>query len=94
MRKIFQAARDADILEAIKALPNGFNTVVGENSSAKFSASLIHGICLARAYIRQAPILLMDEPAESLDMVSDRRLIKQLASRKGKQTIVMVSHRP
>ena len=92
--EIIQAARNADILDSIQALPNGFKTVVGENSSAKFSASLIHGICLARAYIRQAPILLMDEPAESLDMVSDRRLIKQLASRKGKQTIVMVSHRP
>ncbi len=91
---IVQAAREADILDAIEALPDGFNAVVGENSSAKLSASLVHGICLARAYIRNAPILLMDEPAESLDMVSDRRLIKQLSERKGKQTIVMVTHRP
>ncbi len=81
-------------MDAIEALPDGFNAVVGENSSAKLSASLVHGICLARAYIRNAPILLMDEPAESLDMVSDRRLIKQLSERKGKQTIVMVTHRP
>ena len=91
---IFNAAREADVLEAIMALPKGFNTVVGELSSAKLSASLVHGVCLARAYIRKAPILLMDEPAESLDMVSDRRLIKQLTERKGKQTIIMVSHRP
>lgn len=92
--EIVQAAREADVLDAIELLPDGFNTVVGENSSAKLSASLVHGICLARAYIRHAPILLMDEPAESLDMVSDRRLIKQLSERKGKQTIVMVTHRP
>ncbi|MDW3095557.1 MAG: peptidase domain-containing ABC transporter [Gammaproteobacteria bacterium] len=92
--EIVQAAREADVLDTIEALPDGFNTVVGENSSAKLSASLVHGICLARAYIRHAPILLMDEPAESLDMVSDRRLIKQLSERKGKQTIVMVTHRP
>lgn len=91
---IFNAAREADVLETIMALPKGFNTVVGELGSAKLSASLVHGICLARAYIREAPILLMDEPAESLDMVSDRQLIKQLIARKGKQTIVMVSHRP
>ncbi|MFK8028576.1 MAG: peptidase domain-containing ABC transporter [Gammaproteobacteria bacterium] len=92
--EIVDAAKEADILESIKALPDGFNTNVGESSSAKLSASLVHGICLARAYIRKAPILLMDEPAESLDMVSDRRLIRQLMERKGKQTIVMVSHRP
>ena len=92
--EIVEAAKEADILDFIEALPDGFNTYVGESSSAKLSASLVHGICLARAYVRKAPILLLDEPAESLDMVSDRRLIKQLTERKGKQTIVMVSHRP
>ncbi|MFK7795097.1 MAG: peptidase domain-containing ABC transporter [Gammaproteobacteria bacterium] len=92
--EIVEVAREANILDAIEGLPEGFNTHVGEYSSAKLSASVVHGICLARAYIRHAPILLMDEPAESLDMVSDRRLIKQLADRKGKQTIIMVSHRP
>jgi ATP-binding cassette subfamily C protein/ATP-binding cassette subfamily C protein LapB len=92
--EIVEAVREANILDAIEELPDRFNTHVGEYSSAKLSASLVHGICLARAYIRNAPILLMDEPAESLDMVSDRRLIKQLSDRKGKQTIIMVSHRP
>lgn len=92
--EIIEAACAADILDAIEAMPKGFNTLVGETSSVKFSASLIHGICLARAYIRQAPILLLDEPSDSLDMVSDRRLIKQLSERKGKQSIIMVSHRP
>jgi ATP-binding cassette subfamily C protein/ATP-binding cassette subfamily C protein LapB len=92
--EIIEAAREANVLDMIEALSDGFDTNVGESSSAKLSASLVHGICLARAYIRQAPILLMDEPAESLDMVSDKRLIKQLIERKGKQTILMVSHRP
>ena len=92
--EIVAAARDADILDSIEQMPKGFATQVGETSSIKLSTSLIHGICLARAYIRQAPILLMDEPSDSLDMVSDRRLIKQLTERKGKQTIIMVSHRP
>lgn len=91
---IIEAAREASILDAISALPNGFNTVVGESNSAKLTASLVHGICLARAYIRHAPILLMDEPAESLDIFSDRKLVKMLSERKGKQTIIMVSHRP
>tara|TARA_R110002049_G_scaffold225521_1_gene397492 strand:- start:103210 stop:105396 length:2187 start_codon:yes stop_codon:yes gene_type:complete len=91
---IVVAAREANILDAIEMLPDGFNTYVGDNSSAKLPASLVHGICLARAYIRNAPILLLDEPAESLDMLSDSRLIKQLSDRKGKQTIIMVSHRP
>lgn len=91
---IVQAANEADIHEAIKKLPHGFNTVVGESNVAKLSTSLIHGICLARAYIRKAPILLMDEPADSLDMISDRKLINQISSRKGSQTIIMVSHRP
>ena len=92
--ELIEAAQEASILDAIEELPDGFNTIVGESNSAKLSASLVHGICLARAYIRHAPILLLDEPAESLDMISDRKLIKQLSERKGKQTIVMVSHRP
>ncbi len=92
--EIIAAATEASIIDAIKELPNGFDTVVGESNSAKLSASLVHGICLARAYIRHAPILLLDEPAESLDLASDRKLIKQLQERKGKQTIIMVSHRP
>ncbi len=93
-QEIIHAAGEAGILQAIEQLPEGFNTVVGETNSAKLSASLIHGICLARAYVRHAPILLLDEPAESLDMLSDKRLIEQLSARKGKQTIIMVSHRP
>lgn len=91
---IVQAVTEADIYESILKLPQGFNTVVGESNVAKLSTGLIHGICLARAYIRRAPILLMDEPADSLDMISDRKLIKQITSRKGSQTIIMVSHRP
>lgn len=91
---IVKAVKEADIYESIQNLPQGFDTVVGERNVAKLSVSLIHGICLARAYIRKAPILLMDEPADSLDMLSDRKLINQIKSRKGSQTIIMVSHRP
>lgn len=86
------SARQAGIYDAIQALPRGFDTLVGDSSTQRLSNSLIHGICLARAYIRRAPILLMDEPSESLDMVTSQKLVKQLTKLKGKQTIIMVSH--
>ena len=54
----------------------------------------MHGLCLARAFARPAPILLLDEPGASLDWESDTVLIEQLLKVRGERTIILVSHRP
>ncbi|MCH9674769.1 MAG: peptidase domain-containing ABC transporter [Gammaproteobacteria bacterium] len=88
------AAREAGVLDDINALSDGFNTRVGDNTTQQLPSGLLHGLCLARAYVHRAPVLLMDEPGASLDQESDSALIAQFARMRGTRTIVMVSHRP
>ncbi len=88
------AARQAGIYTAIQRLPKGFNTLVGDHNTARLPSGLIHGICIARSYLRQAPIFLLDEPGTSLDTVTDHNLINHLMNTRGNQTVLMVSHRP
>ena len=87
-------AKQAGIYIAIMRLPNGFNTLVGDQTTSRLPSGLVHGICLARAYLRQAPIFLLDEPGTSLDTVTDLNLIEHLNKTRGNQTVLMVSHRP
>ena len=88
------AARQAGILSSIMRLPDGFNTLVGDHTTSRLPSGLVHGVCLARAYLRQAPIFLLDEPGTSLDTVTDLNLIEHLKQTRGNQTVMMVSHRP
>ena len=49
---------------------------------------------IARALVRESPVLLLDEPATSLDEVGDRSLMELLERLRGRSTVLMVSHRP
>ena len=91
---ITAAAKQAGILEQVKALPRGFNTWVGDNTTDTLPSGLIRGICLARAFVNHSPIILLDEPGCSLDMESDEMFMSQLKKLKGTATIIMISHRP
>lgn len=88
------AARDAGVLEDILALPQGFDTRVGDNTTGRLPPGFIQGIVLARALLRPAPLLLLDEPGASLDRSSDERLIQRLKMLRGRRTVIIVSHRP
>lgn len=89
-----RAAEQAGILEAIRSLPDGFGTHIGDNATDRLPSGLIHGLCLARAFVRPAPIVLLDEPGASLDRESDLVLMQQLKRLRGKHTVIMISHRP
>ena len=93
-KELIKAADQAGILSALNKLPKGFETLVGDNTTSRLPSGLVNGICLARSYIRQAPIFLMDEPGSSLDKVTDQNLMDHLEKMRGKQTVLMVSHRP
>ncbi len=88
------AANEAGVLDDILALPEGFNTRIGDNTDDHFPPGFLRALSMARAFVNPAQILLLDEPGASLDDESDQRLIKQLHTLKGKRTIIMVSHRP
>ncbi|MCB1742523.1 MAG: peptidase domain-containing ABC transporter [Gammaproteobacteria bacterium] len=92
--RLREALNSAGILQDVERLPEGLESRLGDAATARLPSALIHGICLARAYLRDAPILLLDEPGASLDHEADQKLIRYLKARKGQQTIIMVSHRP
>lgn len=89
-----EACRLAGIHKDIAALPSGFETRIGDQLSGHLPAGFLQRLSLARAYLKNSPILLLDEPAQALDQTGDQALIDTLLELKGKKTIVMVSHRP
>lgn len=89
-----RAAEEAGVLDDIMALPEGFDTRIGDNTGDHMPPGFMRALSMARAFVNPAQILLLDEPGASLDDESDQRLIKQLHKLKGKHTIIMVSHRP
>jgi ATP-binding cassette subfamily C protein/ATP-binding cassette subfamily C protein LapB len=91
---MYEACELAGVLEDIEALQNGVETRVGDQNIWQMNSGLRQRLSLARAYISDAPVLLMDEPAHALDDKGDAVLMETLKKLKHNKTIVMVSHRP
>jgi ATP-binding cassette, subfamily C, bacterial LapB len=91
---IRDALAEAGALDETMGLPKGLETMLGDSENAGLPAGLLQRIALARVYLRPASVLLFDEPGQWLDQEGDRALIAALKARKGKQTILLVSHRP
>jgi len=89
-----RAAAEAGVLAAIEALPQGFDTRVGDNRSGSLPRSILLRIALAAALLRDAPILLLDEPVAGLDDACAQAFTDVIASRRGRCTILMATHRP
>jgi ATP-binding cassette, subfamily C, bacterial LapB len=89
-----EAALAAHALDAIEALPEGWESRVGDNSTARLPRSLLVRITLARALLRDAPVLLFDEPMAGLDDVAADAIAEAIARRRGSATILLATHRP
>lgn len=89
-----RACEQAGVLAAIEALPEGFATRVGDNATARLPRSLLVRICLARALLRDAPVLLLDEPVAGLDEACADTFAAVVAQRRGRATIFLATHRP
>jgi ATP-binding cassette, subfamily C, bacterial CydD len=90
---IRQAARLAGAAEFIEALPGGYQATLGERA-LRLSAGQRQKIALARAFLRDAPLLLLDEPAAHLDPASTRQLVTVIETALADRTVVLVSHGP
>ena len=87
-----EAAQAANILDCIKALPYGFDTVIGENG-ATLSAGERQRLSLARALLCHAPILILDEATAHVDPIHEALIQKALNPFAGEKTILIVAHR-
>ena len=92
--ELIEACDKANVLGEIEALAYGFDTRIGDQSIQSLPSSFKQRLSLARAYLKKAPILVLDEPAKTLDYEGDKAFMKSLEAQKGTTTILMVSHRP
>ena len=90
--QIEQAAKSAYALEFIEQLPEGFDTVIGENG-INLSGGQRQRLAIARAILRNAPILILDEATSALDTESERYIQDALESLQKNCTSIVVAHR-
>jgi ATP-binding cassette subfamily B protein len=90
--EILRAAEVANCMEFINALPDGFDTVVGERG-AKLSGGQRQRLAIARAFLRQAPIILLDEATSALDTDAEQSIQAALARLVQGRTVIAIAHR-
>ncbi|MEU2553058.1 ABC transporter ATP-binding protein [Streptomyces sp. NPDC014684] len=88
---IVAAARAADAHEFIEMLPDGYDTLVGQRGRT-LSGGQCQRLAIARAMIRDAPVLVLDEPTTGLDVRSGRRIMDPLRRLMAGRTTVVISH--
>jgi ATP-binding cassette subfamily B protein len=90
--EVLQAAEIANCMEFIDALPERFETVVGERG-AKLSGGQRQRLAIARAFLRQAPIILLDEATSALDTDAEQSIQAALARLVRGRTVIAIAHR-
>ena len=89
---IKEAARLAGAEEFIQQLPHGYDTQIGERG-ARLSAGQAQRIAIARAFLKDAPLLILDEPTSSLDPKSEMLIRQALALLMQQRTVLVIAHR-
>ena len=90
--EIIKAAQKASIHDMIMSLPNGYDTEVGELGDT-LSGGEKQRIGIARAFLHDSPMLLLDEPTSNLDSLNEGIILKSLKEESRGRTVVLVSHR-
>ncbi|AZE77399.1 ABC transporter ATP-binding protein [Pseudomonas synxantha] len=89
--QVMEAARQAGVVEIIERLPQGLDTPVGEGG-ARLSGGERQRISIARALIKDAPILLVDEATAALDAENQVAIAQALARLRGTRTLIVIAH--
>lgn len=92
---LWHALETADLADLVRRLPKGLDTRLGENG-ARLSGGEKRRLGLARAYLRPAPWLVLDEPTEGLDAMTEARVLVRLEQHlnRSHQGLIVISHRP
>ena len=92
MEEVVEAARKAEILEDIQAMPEGFNTYVGERG-ALLSGGQKQRIAIARIFLKNPPILILDEATSALDSVTEAKIQRAFDNLSVGRTTLIIAHR-
>jgi ATP-binding cassette subfamily B protein len=90
--EIVEAAKAANAHEFINRLPDGYGTMVGERGM-QLSGGQRQRIALARAFLKNAPILILDEPTSSIDIKTEREIIEVMERLSVGRTVCIIAHR-
>ncbi|MFC2646627.1 MAG: amino acid ABC transporter ATP-binding/permease protein [Coriobacteriaceae bacterium] len=88
-----EACHKASVLDFIESLPEGFDTIVGELGGT-LSGGERQRLGLARAFLHEAPFVLLDEPTSNLDALNEGAILKALDMQRSKCSIMLITHRP
>ena len=92
LEKVKAAAAAANALEFIEALPQQFDTVLSDRGLS-LSGGQRQRLSIARAILRNAPILILDEPTSALDMESGEKVLEAIDSLMKDRTVILITHR-
>jgi ATP-binding cassette subfamily B protein len=86
------AAAEASVLAELESLPDGFDTVVGERG-VQLSGGQRQRTALARALLREPPILILDDPLSAVDAKTEASILEAIERQAAQRTIVLITHR-
>jgi len=89
---IASAAGEAQVIDDIMDLPDGFETVVGERG-VQLSGGQKQRLALARALIREPPVLVLDDPLSAVDAKTEAAILEAIERQAQKRTVILITHR-
>ena len=92
-QEIIEALQIACAWDFVEKLPDTFNSKMGERGRG-FSEGQIQRIAIARAVLRDAPIMLLDEATSALDITTERKVLKNIVQQRPNKTCIVTTHRP
>jgi ATP-binding cassette subfamily C protein CydC len=86
------SCQQAQILEFIQSLPKGFETIIGE-AGLRLSGGERQRLAIARALLKNAPVLILDEASANLDLITEKQVLQAIQTLMAGRTVLMITHR-
>jgi len=92
MERVRGAAREAEVLAEVEALPEGFDTVVGERG-VQLSGGQRQRVALSRALLREPKVLVLDDPLSAVDAKTEAAILEAIERQAAQRTVILITHR-